>query len=140
MMCNFKIKMILAFAIVSFLSCKDDESHDSIKDIIVAHEWKLKSIKVSNIDVTSTVAQACFLDNSYVFRTSGKYDIKNNAQKCSPAELDVITDLDWVLSNDEKIVTLDGTAFNVISISHNEAILEGDLVGQRSTNTYVPVK
>ncbi len=141
---GMKLKtMALAFVMPGIFwiqACRSDDHHETGKEIIVKHEWKLQSVKLNNMDITSLVVKDCFLDNSYVFRSNGRYDIKNNARKCTASEPDIIQDLMWSLSGDEKTITLDGTAFKVIQLSHTQAVLEGDLIGQATVNTYVPIR
>ncbi len=124
---NMKI-ILWAFAATALLlgSCKDDEKSNT--ELLVDHQWKITSITSdpaidwtgTGVFVTDVYSQyeACEKDDLTIFKSNGVVNYDQGATKCDPSDPQTTTGT-WAFSADEKILTLDGESFDIITLDES---------------------
>ncbi|MCA0365245.1 MAG: hypothetical protein U0V04_12955 [Spirosomataceae bacterium] len=112
----FKIFLGVVFLITLLNACKKKEEVEVIKTNKqyltgdTSKRWKLSSGKANfkgdELDLM-IVQSPCITDNILVLSADFKYQITEGAQKCKPTDPDILIAGNWVLSEDQKKITID---------------------------------
>jgi len=97
---NYLLLFVIALAMI-VPSCKKDTK--TAKEILTTGSWKISSQKTNGV---SEVIEACQTDDFLTFATNGTYTYNIGTTTCYDGE--ETYDGDWVLSADEKTLTVDG--------------------------------
>jgi len=107
--------MLLFVTLLTFTACKKDEdSPKTAKDYLTAGFWKMTAGTIDpGIDFGGTVItdfyaflDACEKDDLTRFNADGTITDDEGATKCDPDDPQTTTDGSWVLSADNKTVTM----------------------------------
>ncbi|MCB0519213.1 MAG: lipocalin family protein [Lewinellaceae bacterium] len=116
---------LAAIAVVSFASCSKDDA--SVADLLKSDKgWVLKSlvsdpaINILGVQVTDVFAQYdnCFKDDITFFKDDNKVVFDEGATKCDPSDPQT-TSGTWLLSSDEKVLTVDDDSQDILEISNS---------------------
>lgn len=93
---------------------------------------------VSGTSITDFYAQldACEKDDISFFKENGTYIIDEGATKCDPNDPQTVTG-SWTLSADEKIITVDGENWEIVSISKSSLRVKLNFVEPYTGVTYI---
>lgn len=126
-------KILFVILVISTLAaCKKEESPNPVDynrapdnfpgpkaAIIIAKQWKLtdKTIEYSNGLPSETFSNVpdCQKDNLFAFKSNRKYDVNETTDICpgNPA----VTTHTWTTNDGEQALTLNGTKYEILSLS-----------------------
>ena len=120
-------KLLPLMVVLAMASCKKDDP-TTTELLIDADGWILVSMTVdppivdpiTGTSITDFYAQmdACDKDDITIFQDNGTYIIDEGATKCDPNDPQTETGT-WVLSADEKTITIDGESWTIESLTKN---------------------
>lgn len=123
------LMMLLALA-----SCKKEDPviEKTTKEYLTAHNWKMTAqvidpgINLGGTTITDMFVYLpdCTKDDVTKFESNGSITDDEGATKCDPTDPQTTTDGNWVLSSDNKTVTIsypneDPTSIEIITINDN---------------------
>lgn len=126
-------KTVFIFLLISTLAaCKKEESPNPVDynrtpdnfpgpkaEMIIAKQWKLtdKTIDYSNGLPSENFSNVpdCQKDNLLAFKSNRKYDVNETTDVC-PGNAPITT-LSWTTNDGEQAVTLNGTKYEIVSLS-----------------------
>jgi Lipocalin-like domain len=101
--------------IISFASCKkSEEATCPLSAATIVGTYKVSTIKVNGVDVTSAIIDACQRDDTYTFNVNGSYVTTDAGVVCSPNNNDSST---WSLAGNTLI--FDGDTATLSDFSCN---------------------
>ena len=127
------IALIGAIAMVSFQSCKKDDS-DSGASIVGS--WIQVGATEDSKNTWDTDWDDCEKDDITTFSSDGTYKIDEGATKCDPDDPQINETGSWSLSSDKKILTSNGIGFNVVTLTSTDLKISVDLFGSISTASF----
>lgn len=146
-------KTILIILVIStFAACKKEESPNPASynrtpdafpgpkaEMIIAKKWKLtdKTVDYSNGLPSENFNNVpdCQKDNLFAFKSNRKYDINETTDVC-PGNPSVTT-LSWTTNDGEQSVTLNGTKYEIVSLSSTTMKLRNIITSPPITVTTV---
>jgi len=118
-------KLLPLMVVLAMASCKKDDP-TTTELLIDSDGWILVSMTVdppivdpiSGTSITDFYAQmdACDKDDITIFQDNGTYITDEGATKCDPNDPQTETGT-WVLSADEKTITIDGESWTIESLT-----------------------
>jgi len=100
----------------SLLSCTKDKIKTK-SDLLTNHAWKQTSDLLNGFETLSD----CDKDDVFTFQTNGMVERNYGADQCAPPE--VTESFAWSLSSDEKILTIDGVPFTIVTFTESSLVL-----------------
>jgi hypothetical protein len=123
---NLKL-IVFLLLLVNFTlsSCKKDKT---VTELLTNGSWKNTAISIDpgiDLDGTGTLVTdlfaqfpPCTKDDLTIFKTGGVYDSDEGATKCSVSDPQTTQGV-WVLSADEKTMTIDGESWQILSLDES---------------------
>lgn len=118
-------KLLPLMVVLAMASCKKDDP-TTTELLTNSKGWILVSLTtdpaivdpITGTNITDLYAQqdACDKDDITIFQDNGTYIADEGATKCDPSDPQTDTGT-WVLSTDEKTITVDGESWTIESIS-----------------------
>jgi hypothetical protein len=120
------LKLLTLVAIFALASCSKDDDPSTVELLKSDKGWILTALvtdpayDIFGTQVTDLYAQfeACAKDDLYFFQDDNKYLFDEGATKCDPTDPQTDTGT-WLLSTDEKVMTVDGESWDIIEINKN---------------------
>jgi hypothetical protein len=118
--------ILVAIAAFAFASCKestDDETPASKTktELITSGSWVTSDVLINGASIW-VLAEACSKDDFMTFKTNGTVITDEGATKCDPADPQTTT-ANWSFSSDEKKVTIDGDAGDLVTLNETDMVV-----------------
>ncbi len=125
---------IMAIAtLISFASCKKTEDATcTLSSASLIGTYKVSSVKVNGVDVTSIIIDACQRDDTYTFNVNGSYVTTDAGVVCTPNNNDSST---WSLAGNTLI--FDGDTATISDFTCNGFTVTVNTGTQTQVGTFV---
>ena len=131
------IALIGAIAVVSFQSCKKDDSGSSSSGSVEG-SWIQVGATSDGVNTWNDPDEwdDCEKDDVTTFKSDGKYEVDEGATKCDPADPQINESGTWSLSADKKTLTLGSFAFDVVTLTSTDLKVSLEIFGTTGTSSF----
>ena len=118
--------LVIAIAAFAFAGCKKDDDDktpsQTKKEMLTSGSWYLKDFVVNDTSYYDVFFDDCDKDDFQTFKTNGMVTMDEGATKCDPTDPQT-EDVLWMLSTDEKTITIDGDPAELTTINQTDLVM-----------------